>query len=136
LAFGAVALVAGLGFAQSRRNGPRYGGGGGYYRGNEGGDHGVVYTEPPNRVPVDVDTVRTAREIASHSTGTPEWTNTPGFEKDVFTFVRVIYRHGAYRSGSGWGWITDFPDSDLNLSFRLQQVTSMRTNPEGRVLRL
>src|SRR5438046_2518233 len=69
-----------------------------------GGDTGIIETE--GRIQVDVDTVRTAREIASHSTGTPEWTNTPGFEKDVFTFVRVIYRHGAYRSGSGWGWIT------------------------------
>ncbi len=26
----------------------------------------------------------------SHSTGTPDWTNAPGFEKDVFTFVRII----------------------------------------------
>src|SRR5215467_13325282 len=74
------------------------------------GDTGIVYTEPPNRVPVDVDKVRTAREIASHSTETANWTNAAGFEKDVFTFVRIIYRHGAYRSGSGWGWVTDFPD--------------------------
>src|SRR5207253_497810 len=33
-------------------------------------------------------------------------------------------------------WITDFPDSDLNLSFRLQQMTSIQVNPNGRFLRL
>lgn len=128
-------LSAGIATAQ-------YWGGGGRGRlRNGGGDHGIVYTEPPDAVPVDVDTVRTAREIASHSTGTPEWTNTPGFEKDVFTFTRIIYRRAPNGSGisgtsSPWGWITDFPDSDLNLSFRVQQVTSIRTDPEGRVIRL
>jgi hypothetical protein len=35
------------------------------------------------------ETARTAREIPSGSTGTPVWTNTHGFEKDVFTFARV-----------------------------------------------
>jgi len=137
-------LVAGVGAAQNRRSGRGPGGGGGFgWRGGGGGggDTGVVYTEPPNRVPVDVDTVKTAREIASHSTGTPVWTNTPGFEKDVFTFVRTIYRRANNGSGisvtsSHMGWITDFPDSDLNLSFRLQQVTSLRTDPDARVLRI
>ncbi len=124
--FALVLAVAAI--AQNRRR-PGYGG-------NGWGDHGIVYTEWPNSVPVDVDTVRTAREIAAHSTDTPMWTNTPGFENDVFTFVRIIYRRGTYNSSSPWGWITDFPDSDLNLSYRLQQVTSMRTSPEGRVLRL
>src|SRR5256885_899521 len=36
---------------------------------------------------VDEDTVRSARETDTHSTGTPEWTNSPGFETDVFTFI-------------------------------------------------
>lgn len=122
-----VLTLAGIVLGQRRRWG-NYGG--------EGGDTGIVYTEWPNRVPVDTETVRTAREIASHSTDTPNWTNAPGFEKDVFTFVRVLYRRGSYRSGSGWGWVTDFPDSDLNLSFRLQQVTSIKVDPDARVLRL
>lgn len=78
--------------------------------------------------------VRTAREIESHSTGTPSWTNPPGFEKDTFTFVRIRYTQGG-RGGRG-GWATDVPDSDLNLSFRLQQMTSMRVDPDGRILRL
>jgi Domain of unknown function (DUF4159) len=108
-------------------------------RSNGGGDSGVVYTE--GQVPVDVDTVRTARETLSGSTGTPNWTNQPGFEKDVFTFVRLIYRRAPDGSGisytsSGKGWLTDYPDSDLNLSYRMQQVTSIKVDPDGRVLRL
>lgn len=84
----------------------------------------------------DFETCRTAREIPSHSTGTPTWTNEPGFEKDTFSFVRI--RRDASRSGfsRGGAWWTDFPDSDLNLSFRLQQVTSMKVDPDGRVMRL
>ena len=80
------------------------------------------------------DDVRTAREVPSHSTGTPNWTNTPGFEKDVFTFVR-IRRERSY-SSTGGSWSTDTPDSDLNLSYRLQQLTSLKVDPNGRYLRL
>ncbi|HEX2851777.1 MAG TPA: DUF4159 domain-containing protein [Opitutaceae bacterium] len=84
---------------------------------------------------------KTAREIASHSTGTPEWTNPKGFEKDVFTFVRIRYSSGGYGAGgfrrrSGAGWTTDLPDSDLNLSYRLQQMTSMKVDPDGRIIRV
>ena len=97
-----------------------------------------VFTE--GRDAVNEDTVRTARETASHSTGTPNWTNAPGFEKDVFTFARVIYKYGKgpriSGSASPWGWITDYPDSDLNLSFRLQQMTSLKVDPDGRTIKL
>src|SRR6266568_4206513 len=120
-------FLVGICLAQWREGGRRW-------RGVGGGDTGIIPTE--GGVPVDVDTVRTAREIASHSSDTANWTNTPGFEKDVLTFVRIIYRRGQYKSGSPWGWITDFPDSDLNLSFRLQQVTSLKVDPDARVLRL
>ena len=90
---------------------------------------------------IDEDLVRTAREIASHSTGTPEWSNPRGFEKDVFTFARAIFKVGpntapGYGYGRRLGWWVDFPDADLNLSFRLQQMTSMRTDPNGRTLKL
>jgi len=85
---------------------------------------------------VDEDTVKTAREVPSHSTGTPNWTNDAGFEKDVFTFVRVLRDRAYDCSPTAGHWWTDFPDSDLNLSFRLQQVTSMKVDPDGRVLRL
>src|SRR5579862_8416649 len=125
-----LSLALGRALAQYRS---RWRGGGG------GGDTGITYTE--GRVPVNVDTVRTARETESGSTGTPNWTNEAGFEKDVFTFVRIIYRRARNDSGisttSSWrGWITDYPDSDLNLSYRIQQVTSMKVNPDGRVVRL
>jgi len=129
-----VILISGLalGVALAQRFGGRRWGGG-------GGDSGIVYTE--GGVPVDVDKVRTARETLSGSTGTPDWTNEAGFEKDVFSFVRVIYRRAPNGSGisftaSGKGWLTDYPDSDLNLSYRIQQVTSMKVDPDGRVLRL
>ena len=84
------------------------------------------------------ETCRTAREVPSHSTGTPSWTNEPAFEKDVFTFARVRYsRLGNIDADWGAGyWWTDFPDSDLNLSFRLQQVTSLKVDPNGRVIDL
>ena len=77
---------------------------------------------------------RTAREVPSHSTGTPTWTNPPGFEKDVFTFARVKRGRAPYSSGGAWS--TDTPDSDLNLSFRLQQMTSLRVDPDGRFVTL
>jgi len=80
------------------------------------------------------DGVRTAREIESHSTGTPAWTNLAGFERDVFTFARIRYHSGGL--GGRGGWSTDVPDSDLNLSFRLQQMTSMKVDPDGRILNL
>ncbi len=73
---------------------------------------------------------RTPRDIAQHGAETPNWTNTPGFEKDVFTFVRIRYERGGYGYGRG-GWATDVPDSDLNLSYRLQQMTSMKVDSNG-----
>jgi len=81
---------------------------------------------------------QTAREIAQHGGETPEWTNTAGFEKDTLTFVR-IKRERNYRSAGGYSggdWWVDVPDSDLNLSYRLQQMTSMKVNPDGLFLRL
>ena len=82
------------------------------------------------------DEYRTAREAPSNSTGTPEWKNQPGFEKDVFTFVRLRRDRGPGSSRSAGPWWTDFPDSDLNLSFRLQQMTALKVDPDGRVIRL
>ena len=96
------------------------------------------------------ESIQTAREVASHSTGTPMWTNPRGFEKDVFTFTRIRYSSGdrsqartfggnfgfGGRRGRGSVWSTDTPDSDLNLSFRLQQMTSMKVDPDGRYLKL
>jgi hypothetical protein len=80
---------------------------------------------------------RTARAVPSRSTGFPNWTNAPGFERDVLTFARVRYDKSPdrRRRGSG-GWTTDLPDADLNLAYRLQQMTALRLDPDGRLLRL
>ncbi len=95
---------------------------------------------------LDEDQVHTAREAASHSTGTPVWSNRPGFEKDVFTYARIVFKsspgggfgfgEGQRRSGWRLGWWVDFPDADLNFSYRLQQMTSIPADPDGRVLKL
>ena len=90
---------------------------------------------------VNEDNLRTARETDTHSTGTPEWTNPPGFENDVFTFTRVIFKSDS-NPDSDWGrwrrlgWWVDYPDADLNFSHRLQQLTSIKTDPDARVLKL
>jgi len=84
---------------------------------------------------VNEETVRTARETAPHSIDLPAWTNRPGFEKDVFIFTRIIFK--STPGGPSWlGWINDYPDADLNLSARLQLLTSMKTDPDCRVLKL
>jgi hypothetical protein len=72
---------------------------------------------------------------------TPDWKNEPGFERDVFTFVRIQYGTYNRRSSNGiWmggrRWTTDWPDADLNLSYRLQQMTSMKVDPNGKCLEI
>jgi hypothetical protein len=86
--------------------------------------------------------------------GVPDWEVDNEFSQDVFTFVRIQYssgyggrgygggygrgygRRGGYGYGSGGDWRTDYPDSDLNFSYRLHQLTSMEVNPDGLVLEL
>jgi len=74
--------------------------------------------------------------------GVPDWQPDPAFEHDVFTFVRIEYDSGGgYRGrgrgrGRGGGAYTDYPDSDLNFSYRLHQLTAMEVKPEGKILRL
>jgi len=115
-------LVLALGVVFAQRRGGRFGGGG--RSGGEWGEGGWIS-----------DDTRTAREVPTHSTGTPNWTNAPGFEKDVFTFVRVRRARKGYPY-TGGAWSTDTPDSDLNLSFRLQQMTSLKVDPDGRYIHL
>lgn len=62
--------------------------------------------------------------------GTPDWENNLTYKKDVFTFCRI--RFDSY----GWGWRTDYPDSDLNFSYRLQQLTSLKVDPDGVIIDL
>ncbi|MCI0538839.1 MAG: DUF4159 domain-containing protein [Verrucomicrobiales bacterium] len=81
--------------------------------------------------------IRTARELAQNDFPTPEWKNDPEFEKDVFTFARIRYTSESGRGRwSRGGWATDIPDSDLNLSYRLQQMTALKVDPNGRVINL
>jgi hypothetical protein len=75
----------------------------------------------------------------------PEWTPDKDFPYDVFTFARIRYSSGyggrgygrGYGRGfSGGNWATDYPDSDLNFSYRLHQLTSLEVNPDGVILQL
>jgi hypothetical protein len=77
--------------------------------------------------------------IPEDRAGIPNWNVDERFKSDVFTFVRIQYDSfgggGGRRGGRGFGyggwdrWLTDFPDSDLNFSYRLQQLTSIKVNP-------
>lgn len=66
--------------------------------------------------------------------------NERGFEKDVFTFTRIIFRSNFALGGrfrGGWSsWVNDHPDSDLNLSWRLQLLASLKVDPDTRVVKL
>ena len=64
--------------------------------------------------------------------GVPTWEVEKPFAKDVFTFARVKYNSRGYRDR----WAIDFRDSDLNFSLRLQQLTTIKVNPEPVVVEL
>ncbi len=89
--------------------------------------------------------------------GVPDWKVDDKFKNDVFTFVRIEYdsgggggrgrRGGGGGFGGGFGgggrggygggrWATDYPDSDLNFSYRLQQLTALKVNPQPITMRL
>jgi hypothetical protein len=93
---------------------------------------GVVLSQPWRRsYPED--------GIPADRRGVPDWKVEPRFQRDVFTFVRVQYDswgRGGWRRRGGGGWTTDWPDSDLNFSFRLQQLTTLKVNPRPISLRL
>ncbi|MCZ6672780.1 MAG: DUF4159 domain-containing protein [Verrucomicrobia bacterium] len=83
-------------------------------------------------------------QYRSSLVGIAEWEVDPAFKHDVFIFARVRYssyggRGGYGRRGRGrWGgnWATDYPDAELNLAFRLQQMTSLKVSPEPVVVTL
>ncbi|QDV26161.1 DUF4159 domain-containing protein [Aureliella helgolandensis] len=72
--------------------------------------------------------------------GVPVWDVSPRFKSDTFTFARVRYSDGSNRWGGRGGregrWTIDMPDSDLNFSLRLQQITSLKVNPHPVVVDL
>jgi len=61
----------------------------------------------------------------------PTWDINPQFKSDVFTFARVRYTPHYHR-----GWDADYPDADWNFSLRLQQLTSLKVNPDSVVVEL
>jgi hypothetical protein len=83
---------------------------------------------------------KSARQVdTDRGGGLFTWKVDEPFRKDVFTFVRIKYsvegKHG-YGSRPMLRWMIDSPDSDLNFSFRLQQVTSLKVDPDGKYLEL
>jgi len=73
----------------------------------------------------------------SSRAGVPDWSVDEAFTQDIFTFVRIMYSTG----GGGWGrggggWRVDYPNADLNFSYRLEQLTSMKVHPDGGTIRL
>ncbi len=134
--FPLVVLLVLAGSLAAQPRGPM---GGGWRGGNEDDLGGSLVRTEGSGI-IDEDLVRTAREVVSHSTGTPNWTIPAAFRKDVFTFARSIFKVGpnlvqGYGRGRRLGWWVDFPDADLNFSYRLQELTSIRADPDGRTLK-
>lgn len=69
---------------------------------------------------------------ANNRYGVASWEVDQKFKNDLFTFVRI--RYSSY--GGGDRWAIDYPDGDLNLSYRLQQLTSIKVDPVPIVLEL
>jgi hypothetical protein len=83
-------------------------------------------------------TFKTARE--AYEGDAPTWTINPDFKKDTFSFTRLQYvaRHDLYGEGHTEAenrWLIDFPLSDLDLSYRLHQMTSLSVDPDGRTVK-
>lgn len=76
----------------------------------------------------------TGRRPTADRSQYPNWELESGFENDVFTFARVQFDSLSYRPGGQWD--NDFPDSDWNFSARLHQLTTLRVDPNGKVVRL
>ena len=54
----------------------------------------------------------------------------PEFQEDIFTFARLKFDADSDdRYGGGRMWDDDTPDADLNLIFRLHDVTSLKVRP-------
>jgi len=58
----------------------------------------------------------------------PDWDVSPETPDDVFTFARLRYNSGTWM-GRRAKWTIDYPEADLNFSYRLQQLTSIEVNP-------
>lgn len=72
------------------------------------------------------------RTSNSSRSGVPIWEVNESFDSDIFTFVRIQYDSAYGRSS----WQVDYPAADLNFSYRLEELTSMKVHPDGKILRL
>jgi hypothetical protein len=70
------------------------------------------------------------RRRGDHEPSSTGWEVDKDQPNDVFTFARL--RYSSWRSSSNWR--IDWPDADFNLSFRLQQLTSLKVQPEGKTI--
>lgn len=75
---------------------------------------------------------RSGRWSSDGRNGVPRWDVAAPFLGDTFTFARVRF-DSLYRPDK---WATDWPDSDLNFSLRLQQLTSLKVNPDPVIVEL
>lgn len=69
----------------------------------------------------------------------PTWPVSKELPNDLFVFARLRYNSDGggrrWGRGGGWGkWTTDYPDADLNFSYRLQQLTSLQVSPKGAIV--
>jgi len=101
-------------------------------RGEEGG-RPTQFGVKDGSVPEDPRDTRRGQEE-----GYPTWPVSKELPNDTFTFARVRYNSMSH-GGRGWGrgnrkWSTDYPDSDMNMSYRLQQLTSLQVNPNGAIV--
>jgi hypothetical protein len=60
---------------------------------------------------------------------TPTWEYSERFVHDQFRFTRAEF-------SGGRGWQTDYPNADLNFSWRLSQMTSLKVHPDPNHLSL
>lgn len=84
---------------------------------------------------------KTAREADNKEFPTPTWPLDPDFKNDTFTFARLQYvaQHDKYGRGhvdAENRWLIDFPACDLDLSYRLHQMTAIKVDPDGRVVKM
>lgn len=75
------------------------------------------------------------RPLASTTMDFPTWEPSPDMPEDIFTFARLRYP-STQRAFGVEKWATDYPDADLNFSFRLQQLTSLAVNPNPVVVEI
>jgi hypothetical protein len=64
----------------------------------------------------------------------PTWDRDPELPHDCFTWARIKYRSWTQRRS--FTWYTDYPDSDLNMSWRLHQLTAMKVEPDPAIVEI